>query len=354
MVLNIHHLPGRTLEIENETFLFFSGTSYLGVGHQTDFRKNLSDSIFNLGTIFSASRNGNLRLSVYEDTEKYLAQQTGAAAALTVTSGALAGQVAVTALKDNFFIYATGAHPAIWKTTPEFVFSNEKELEIILKKNSEQNNIVIACNAVDPLTCLPTDWSFIKGLPNDKNITLLIDDSHGIGVTGKNGNGIYAELKNICDQKLNLRLIVVASLAKACGIPGGVILGERDAIKAFQQLPLFVGASPIVPAYLEAFLRSSEMYDTARAQLFSNCAYFLSLLSTQSKENLRFFKAYPVFFVKNETLYAYLYKKNIFISHFAYPKPDDPPITRIIISALHTQKDILTLAEAVNNFDFKN
>lgn len=354
MVLNIHHLPGRTLQIENETFLFFSGTSYLGVGHQIVFRKNLSDSILNLGTIFSASRNGNLRLSVYEDTEKYLAQQTGAEAALTVTSGALAGQVVVTALNNNFFIYAKGAHPAIWKAAPEFVFSNKKELEVILKKNLHQNNIVIACNAIDPLTCLPSDWSFIDSLPDDKNITLLIDDSHGIGVTGKNGNGVYADLKNLSIQKLNLRLIVVASLAKACGIPGGIILGETETIKAFQQLPLFVGASPIVPAYLEAFLRSREMYKTARSQLFFNCTYFISLLSSKSRENLRYFKDYPVFFVTNNALYAYLYKKSIFISHFAYPKPDDPPITRIIISALHTQNDIFTIAEAVNNFDFKN
>ncbi len=371
MTHHINHLPGRTIELDNSTFLFFSGTSYLGIGHQPIFRAALTRGILKYGTIFSASRNGNLRLSVYDESEKFLAQKTGAAAALTVTSGAIAGQVVVTFLKNNFFIYAQGVHPAIWKDNPKNIFSEEKDLNIIFekffeKKNSEKNsekkipekifekkNIVIAANAIDPLTCLPTDWSFIKNLPADKNITLLIDDSHGIGVTDENGSGIFQKIKNLCADKKNIRLIVVASLAKACGIPGGVILSDEATINALRILPLFVGASPIVPAYLQAFLDTQPMYDKARQRLEKNCRFFLSKLSAESKKQLRFLPNYPVFSMKDVALCPYLYDRGVFISQFAYPKQSDTPITRIIVSALHTEKDILKLAKAVNDF-YKN
>ncbi len=373
MTHHINHLPGRTIELDNSTFLFFSGTSYLGIGHQQVFRKALARGITKYGTIFSASRNGNLRLNIYDETEKFLTQQTGAEAALTVTSGAIAGQVAVTFLNNNFFIYAQGVHPAIWKDNSENIFLEEKDLKIIFEKDfekiSEKNSgknsgnsaqefpepksIVIAANAIDPLTCLPADWNFIKNLPNEKSITLLIDDSHGIGVTGENGSGIFQKIKNLCADKKNIRLIVVASLAKACGIPGGVILSDEATINALRILPLFVGASPIVPAYLQAFLDTQPMYDKARQRLEKNCRFFLSKLSAESKKQLRFLPNYPVFSMKDVALCPYLYDKGIFISQFAYPKQSDLPITRIIVSALHTEKDILKLAKAVNDF-YKN
>ena len=367
MALYINELPRRTIEIENKIFLFFSGTAYLGIGHQSKFRKALSKGILKYGTIFSASRNSNLRLSIYDEAENFFAKKTGAETALTVSSGAIAGQLAINFLKNNFFIYAVGVHPAIWQSNPENIFSDEKDLKIIFEKisheknfekNSEKNsdeknsekNFVIASNAIDPLTCSPTDWNFINSLPKNKNFTLLIDDSHGIGISGENGGGIYNKIKNGIAHLPNVKLIVVASLAKASGLPGGVILGDLETINALRVLPLFVGASPMVPAYLQAFLDTQDMYDTARKQLLKNCRFFLSFLSDISRFKLRYFPDYPVFFVKDVGIYPYLYDRGIFISQFAYPNPNDALITRLIISALHTKKDIEILADAVNDY----
>ena len=58
-------------------------------------------------------------------------------------------------------------------------------------------------------------------------------------------------------------------------------------------------------------------------------------------------------YMKDVALCPYLYDRGVFISQFAYPKQSDTPITRIIVSALHTEKDILKLAKAVNDF-YKN
>jgi 8-amino-7-oxononanoate synthase len=64
---------------------------------------------------------------------------------------------------------------------------------------------------------------------------------------------------------------------------------------------------------------------------------------------------YPVFFTPQNDLFDQLYAEKIFISHFAYPKPNDPPITRVVLSALHTEADIRYLVEKLecaNNYSF--
>ena len=80
-------------------------------------------------SVFSASRNNNLQLKIYEETEAFLANWTSAEAALTVTSGLLAGQLAVNFLKNTqnlkglnpVFIYAPSAHPAVWEAPPPYL-----------------------------------------------------------------------------------------------------------------------------------------------------------------------------------------------------------------------------------------
>lgn len=394
----IDFLPSRTAAFDGDDYLFFSGTSYLGVGHQADFRAALSEGIGRYGTVFSASRNNNLQLKIYEEAEDFLATWTGAKAALTVTSGLLAGQLAINLLKNKIgtnnektvFIYAPSAHPAVWEAPPQYIFKNQEDFErnVVATVEKEQNApIVVVSNAVDMLMCQTFDFSWITQLNDSQDITLLIDDSHGIGVTGENGSGIFQKIRNLA--KANVKIIIIASLAKALGIPGGVILSDEATINSIRQNPLFVGASPIVPAYLFAFLAAQPMYAAARETLKNNIDTFNIALKKDSFKSFvsdiqasslspklpisskntegpipntpyfiphtpYLFKTpfahYPVFFTPENALFEALYKEKIFISHFAYPKPNDPPITRVVLSALHTKGDIEYLAVKINDF----
>jgi 8-amino-7-oxononanoate synthase len=389
-IRKIDFLPSRVACFDNEEFLFFSGTSYLGIGHQAEFKAALMEGMSRYGTIFSASRNNNLQLKIYEETEHFLAKWTSSEAALTVTSGLLAGQLAVNFLKNQsnqqgektVFIYAPSAHPAVWERTPQYIFQNQSDFEhqIVDTIKKEKNRpFAIVSNAVDMLTCRDFDWNWIAELPENQDITLLIDDSHGIGVRGENGAGIFQEIKKLAPK--NIKIIVIASLAKALGIPGGVILSDEKTIFAISQNPLFVGASPIIPAYLYAFLLAQPMYDQARQklsdniQLFSNKmgltkANFSDNLTSNFKletkkrtpqyksdfstnlglSNFKTLENYPVFYTPLNDLFDYLFANKIFISHFAYPKPNDPPITRVVLSALHEAEDIAFLTVKINDF----
>lgn len=369
---HIDFLPSRLATFEGQEYLFFSGTSYLGIGHQADFKTALLEGMNRYGTVFSASRNNNLQLKIYDEAEFFLADWTRAEAALTVTSGLLAGQLAVNLLKNRgitynrktIFIYAPSAHPAVWEAPPQYLFQNQADFEanILATIHKEKDNsLVVVANAIDMLRCQHFDFSWITQIPDNQDITLLIDDSHGIGITGENGAGIFQKIRALAQP--NIQVIVIASLAKALGIPGGVILSDAKTMVQIRQNPLFVGASPIVPAYLFAFLAAQPMYYEVRKKLISNIELFKNLINKPSDSSSPVNKPkdssliihhtsfnYPVFFTPVNALFDYLFAKKIFISHFAYPKPNDPPITRVVLSALHTKADIEYLAENINQY----
>lgn len=352
--MTIDHLPGRTLRIDGEEHLFFSGTSYLGMGHQPDFRAALTEGIARYGTIFSASRNNNLQLDIYEKAENFIAEWTGAEAALTVTSGLLAGQLAVQSLDHQHqrFIYAPSVHPAIWREKPTFCFENYEQFstEIVQFISQKKTPVTICCNTIDPLKCTPYDFSWISQLPDNQDITLVFDDSHAIGIQNTEGVGNYKKLKKITHS--NVKLVVIASLAKAVGIPGGVILGDLETVKMIRQNPLFVGASPIVPAYLYAFLTAQNVYIEARIALKKNIDLFKKL-NASLLSDFKFYDDYPVFYTPQNDLYPFLLKHKTMLSSFSYPNPSDTPITRIVLSALHTEGDIVVLSEQLNLFSEK-
>jgi 8-amino-7-oxononanoate synthase len=347
----IDHLPSRTIQYQGEEYLFFSGTSYLGMGHQVAFQQSLLEGMARYGTIFSASRNNNLKLAIYDEAEFFLAQWTGAETALTVTSGLLAGQLVVNTLQNHQFVYAPSVHPAIWGSGFEKreLFSNQTEFShgIVKTLSTIKKPVAICCNAIDPLYCEKYDFNWILQLPENQDITLILDDSHGIGITHTEGGGIMRKLVNlgVFQLKPKLKVIVIASMAKALGIPGGVILSDKKTIQTIQNNPLFVGASPIIPAYLYAFLNTQAVYHEARKKLIQNIDYFKKgcLKNNVPETFFRFLPNYPVFNTPQSHLYTTLLKYKILISNFAYPLPSSPAIARIIISALHTEEDIDTL-----------
>ncbi len=366
MTTRISHLPSRTIRLNHEDYLYFSGTSYLGMGHSSGFKSLLESGVEKYGTIFSASRNNNLQLDIYKSAENYLAEWCTSEAALTVTSGMLAGMLAVKYLNDADFFYVNQAHPAIWKEIPtKYYLSGELRVESgensqlstlnsplsdVYRALAQNKNVVLASNAIDPLYCQTIYFDWIKELPDDARVTVLIDDSHGLGICGEKGGGHFESIKALLAGKNNIRLIVTGSMAKAMGIPGGVILSDKKTIAEMSQSPIFSGASPIVPAYLFAFTRSEGIYSIELDAVRHNIDYFNHNTTDEIKNLLVNEKGYPVYYVKDNSLFDFLYARKIFISSFAYPKPTDAPITRIVLSSLHTEYDIKMLIDALNAF----
>lgn len=354
-------LPGRTVSVQDQEFLWFSGTAYLGMGHVPAFRALMREGLERYGTGWGSSRHNTLRLAVYEEAEAALAHFVGAPAALTVSSGMLAGRVVAAGFspQTHIIFHAPGVHPALWG--PGYTPATESLAEWFSRlpervSASESEHVVIATDSVgSPHTgAVPFDW--IQKLPAEKRVTVVVDDSHGLGIFGENGEGIYAHLApllggvgSIVRQVGSMRLVVVSSLNKALGVPAGAIFSDAETIATLKTSPWFGGSSPAAPAGLWAMQHAFGLYREQHRTLLENTRYFVECLG----ETLRHFAwmpDYPAFTTTAEGFHEFLLQNGILTASFPYPTPTDTPITRLVVSALHTREDLERVAGVCRDF----
>jgi 8-amino-7-oxononanoate synthase len=354
--LEAEELPGRTLRLNGEEHLYFSGTSYLGIARDPRFRQLLEEGMDRYGTNYSSSRLSNLQIRVYEEAESQLARYTGAGAALTMSAGYLTCQMVVRQLEGSGrFLYAPGTHPALWLQPEGYADeAYEKWVKRVRQEVAEgpDEHLILVSNSLDPLYARRFDFDWVAGLPKNKQLTLLVDDSHGFGITGPEGAGIYPALHAMLQHLPHVRLVVVTSFGKALGIPGGIILSNEQLIQRLKESPFFGGASPIIPAYLHAYLHARPLFAEAREKLGINVRLFTEQLAQPARFSS--FNDYPVFYTPHAALGSYLLSHRVLISSFPYPTPSDPIITRVVLNSLHTAEDISRLTRLINQFDFQS
>jgi 7-keto-8-aminopelargonate synthetase-like enzyme len=337
--------------VGGQEMLFFSGTAYLGLSQNEAFQVLIRQGQTEYGSVYGSSRNGNVQLEIYDQAETKLAHWASSEAALTLSSGMLAGQAVVRQLmvEGYEFVYSPDVHPAVWHLPvidiPKVSFDTwAKSVIGQLSLVNENTKIAIVTNSVNALRGELYDFSFLNHLPDNQPITVVIDDSHGLGVTGLNSSGIFRQIA----QKPNLRLIVTASLAKAMGIAGGLILSDAKTLQSIRSSAYFAGCSPIGPDHLHAYLHADHLYEQTQCKLSENISLFISQIA-----NLELFSYsgnYPVFYTEQDDLYDFLLQHNVLIYSFAYPKATDKPSTRVIVSAWHKADDILKLGQLCREF----
>lgn len=353
-IFHIDQLPNRTIDYQGQAYLFFSGTAYLGIPQHPAFHQLLTESMRRYGTVFGSSRNGNVRLAVYEEGELKLAARIGAESALTLSSGMIAGQVVISWLQSQHcaFVYAPKAHPALWHspivTLPQLSFTDWAAQLPDQLNRMPPGPVAILVNSLDAVCSDYYGFDWINTLPNNRSITLVVDDSHGLGVL-TNGRGIWPAISCIAGtNSATIRVVGTGSLAKGMGLPGGVVFGEADTIKSIRQTAFFGACSPMPPAYLDAFLRADALYDQQQERLRRNVKLAEEcLLPTGLFHHA---SGYPVFFTEHDPLYAQLLQKNIVIYSFAYPTAADRANTRVVISAFHEIADIEQLAKLISGY----
>lgn len=342
---NLKQTTGRKISAEGTDYLFFGGTAYLGLLTNHEYIDLFKKGIDIYGLNNGTSRSNNIQLGIYDEAEHHLANRFGFAAAAVLSSGYLAAQVAVKALtKNKNVIYAPGSHPALWlNSSPEhqenFIDWSEKTIHDI--NSSQDTDFAIVSNCIDNLTPCHFDFSFLNKILPNKFITLILDDSHGLGILKRNQVST-----NLTELNLpNINITVVASLAKGLGTDAGIVLGDKENIALVKKHPIFNGASPSSPAAMYALIHADEIYLKTFERMQTNTNLFRE--STKNL-NLNHIENFPVFSSKDPFLYKHLLQKNILISSFPYPLASSPLLNRIVVSALHEENDIRHLAEILS------
>ncbi|GGN14662.1 8-amino-7-oxononanoate synthase [Dyadobacter beijingensis] len=360
-VYHSHKLPGRTVETsDGQEFLWFSGTDYLGMGHNEDLRRFTHSATETFGNHYGSSRNNSLRLTVYEQAEQQLADFLQTESALLVSSGMWAGQLLMKEIENIvgprpdvtrvIYHYAPGVHPALWghafqRNDGEWAEWAAQTVQIITATEPDVAHI-ICTDAVGSPMVSAFDLTIFNTLRNTANAWLVIDESHSLGVMGTRGKGVSEKI----DPKLLPRTLFVSSLNKALGIPAGAIWAAKNVIETLRKSPWFAGASPPAPAYAYALkmLLENNSYPLSNALLLDNISYFVKRMADSSL--FEAIPGYPVFCSANPALFDHLLANGMMASCFPYPSPADAPVTRIVLSSLHQKEDLDRLAEVCKKF----
>lgn len=341
--MTVEEFPNRIIKIDNEKYIYFGGTAYLGLPPNKKFQKIAAKNIKRWGTAYGSSRNANIKLSAYEKGETFLAEFIQSQAALTVSSGMLAAQLVLKHLEfENFLFYHfPNNHKAISHNNSSPFFINGKINPRILDNTTEK--IAILTDAVPSNSVNAVDLTVLEQIPNHKEIALVIDESHSLGIVGKDGCGLYSSI-----QYSNIQhKILVSSLGKALGVSGGVVAGSSVFIEKLKNNDLFVSSAGMNPAFVNTIAEAKKIIKKQQKKLQENLNYLGSKLATNKK--ILFEQDYPVIYPKIENINTILASKKIIITNFKY-NSDNEYLNRIIITANHKKKDLNKIIKILNEY----
>ena len=343
--MKVNQFPDRKIEIENEEYLYFGGTAYLGLPTHPEFQKLLIKNILQWGTAYGSSRSANIQLTAYENGERFLANFIRAEAALTLSSGMLAGKLVIEILtpQTDCFFHFPDTHPAIKVPNSLPVFIGNELNPRLLDNTTER--ITILTDSVPSFHVQPIDFSILNSISSNKEITLVIDESHSLGILGTNGCGIYSAI-NLLNIK---RKITVASLGKAFGLTGGVIASDSEFIHQIINHDTFVSSAGMNAAFVQTMADSAAIYLQQHKKLKDNLKYIETHLI--KKRAIHFDPNYPLIYPVIEGINEIFTANKIIITNFKYPT-DTKDLNRIVITANHKKEDLDTIIHILNQNQF--
>ena len=339
--MKVNQFPDRIIEVDNKEFLYFGGTAYLGLPANAAFQQLVIQNILKWGTAYGSSRSANIQLTAYENGEKFLANYIKAEAALTVSSGMLAGKLAleVLARQTDCFFHFPDTHAAL-KVPSSLPFFVENELNPRLL-NSVNERITILTDSVPSFRTQAIDLSILNSIPANKEITLLVDESHSLGILGKNGCGIYSDISLPTIK----RKIMIASLGKAFGLTGGVIAGDKDFINEMKNLDTFISSAGMNAAFVQTMADAAAIYLQQHQKLTTNLKYIDTYLI--KNKAIHFNINYPLIYPEIDAIKEILLANKIIATNFKYPT-DTKDLNRIVITANHKKEDLDRIITILN------
>ncbi len=219
------------------------------------FESFLAEGLEQYGTHYGSSRNGSLRLSVYEDAEESLAAFVDAPAALAVSSGMWAGQLVMKVL-DRLaaeFHYAPRVHPALWGRAyaPNSGAWHEwirKTIHRIETSAAGTQHVVCTDSVGSPWVeaFRPAAPARLTRQSTRSGWWWTIRTDWGYWV--RTGREYFLNYPKKTTSAPSLR----PPSTRRWAYRAGVIFGDEDIMQGLRQTPWFAGSSPSAPAYFYA------------------------------------------------------------------------------------------------------
>lgn len=231
--------------------IYVAGSDYLRISWHPRVRAALVEAVSSEGPTTGASRMTTGNRTVYRDLETAAQGFFGSGVATLTSAGYLAPLVAAQALAatHSHVLLARGAHACLQDAarlsglpTREFAAQDPSDLLRVWLRCGRQTRALVLTEGLSPTSgrIFPVA-EFLAVLPPGS--TLLVDDSHGVGVLGAHGRGTLET------QRVDRRRVVLTfTLSKAFGAYGGLILGTPSLARHIQDLSgIHTGNTPLPP-----------------------------------------------------------------------------------------------------------
>ncbi len=264
-------LDGRTVAFDGRTVVNFGSCSYLGLELDPRMRAGVVDAVIRYGTQFSSSR-AYLSAPPYTRLETKLESMFGGhvIVAPTTTLGHLAalpvlvesGDVVILDQMVHHSVQMAANQLRAQGTTVELIRHNRMDrLESMISRLARRHKRIwyLADGVYSMFADLAPFAELASLLDRHEQLHIYIDDSHGVGWTGRHGRG--PALEHLGTRE---RLIVAASLNKSFAAAGGALIFPNAELKRRVRLlggPM-IFSGPIQPPMLGAALASAEIHLT--------------------------------------------------------------------------------------------
>jgi glycine C-acetyltransferase len=345
---------GRTIRLEDgKELLVMSSNNYLGLasdprviaaGHRglDEFGAGTASVRFICGTFTG-----------HEALERDIAAFLGTERALTFVScwNANEGLLPTLTTRDDVIISDELNHASIIdavrlsKAVRDIYRHNDMAaLDAALSRHADKRQRIVVTDGVFSMEGDVANLPAIRALCTRHNATLVVDDSHGIGVCGPTGRGV-AEHYGLLGQVD----IYTGTLGKALGgAAGGFVAASAPVIELLEQkcrTQLFTNSLPLtVAASAREALRIVRDEPQVVQRLQSLAAYARKAVRAAGFE-VHDHPSAIIPIILGETRRAIeasarLYERGIFVTGFGYPVvPEGTARLRIQVSAAHREED---------------
>jgi 8-amino-7-oxononanoate synthase len=363
---SIQDLKDGKIKINNQWVHNFSSNDYLGLTQNKIIKKSIIDGIKKYGNGSGASHLISGHYEIHDQLEKIAAENLGFDKSILFSSGFSANMGVITALCDRSDLILSdrlnhsSLNEAALLSKSKFIRYNHldlEHLEKILKENDGRRKLIIT-DAVFSMDGDLINLPALISLCEKYDAYLYVDDAHGYGVLGNNGQGIlehyYPKLNLKSKQKK--RIIYMCTLGKSVGISGAIVIANKEIINyLIQKAKTYIYTTATSPAISCGIITSLSIIKEGK-KLRNNILKSINLLRDKIENKVLIGKSItpiqPIFIndtSKSIKISEKLLEKGFYVPVIRPPTvPKNTSRLRISISALHKPKVILRLAELIN------
>jgi len=256
--------PGPETTIDGVCYLYFGGTSYLGLAAHPEVIEAGCEALRRFGVHTATSRSRFGTNPPVLEVEQRAAEFFGVEDAFYFSSGYMGNHILVAALASyaDAVLVDQDAHYCVVEAArsaglPVLRFKHGSA-EDLARQASGRERLLVLADAVGPTSGeLAPVKEYLRALADCPQVALLFDDAHGFGVLGQHGRGLLEELElwprvNLGPPVAGMNLYVCGTLSKALGGFGGIVPGTRDFIARLRGASHYFDGSSAPPSAVAA------------------------------------------------------------------------------------------------------